>query len=648
MNIMEKFKKYKNYIIAVGILILGIILGNVFSSSETPTVVKDGEHEYVQDPVTKLWTCAMHPQIRMQEPGNCPICGMELIPLTDDNGDSKEKITEDEIVLSEDAIQLANIQTSPVLKSNATKEIHLLGKVQPDERKLFSQVSHIPGRIERLYVNFTGEKVSFGQKIVRIYSPELISAQKELFEAIKSKDVYPQLYTATRNKLKLWKLNDTQINAIEASGKIKEEIDILSDRSGYVMKRVVELGDYVKEGSVLFEIANLSSVWVMFEAYESDIQWIHINDVINFTIQAVPGKTFKGKVTYVDPFVSAATRVAKVRVELNNPSNTLLPEMYATGILSAKLANVKDAIMIPKSAVLWTGKRAVVYVKVPHDKIHSFMYREVILGADLGDFYIIKDGLMEGETVATNGVFRIDASAQLLSKKSMMNPKGEKGTGGGMANMPGMNMGGDEDKGDMKNMNMSDEEMKNMDSSESEDQVKKMDMKNTDHSNMKDDSDHTKMDTRIEVSKAFQTQLKEVFNGYITLKDALANDNSNAAKKATGKLLASMSKVNMKLLTDHDAHNHWMLISKEINASATSISKTSDIAVQRDHFIHLSAHLIKAVKLFGVDQNVYEQFCPMADNNKGALWLSLDEKINNPYLGTKMPTCGSTKTIIKK
>jgi len=642
-------KKYKNYIIAAGILIIGIIMGSIFSGGDSEATHDEAEHEYVQDPVTQLWTCAMHPQIKLKEPGECPICGMTLIPVTDNSSGNNEKIGDDEIVLGEDAIQLANIQTSQVVKSNATKEIHLLGKVQPDERKLYSQVSHIPGRIEQLYVNFTGEKVSFGQKIVRIYSPELISAQKELFEAIKSKDIYPQLYTASRNKLKLWKLNDKQIDAIETSGKIKEEIDLLSDHTGYVMKRDVELGDYVKEGSVLFDIANLSTVWVMFEAYESDIQWIHINDVFNFNIQALPGKTFKGKVTYVDPFVSAATRVSKVRVEVNNPSNTLLPEMYATGIVSAKLANVKDAIMVPKSAVLWTGKKAVVYVKVPHEITHSFVYREVTLGADLGDFYIIQDGLKEGETVATNGVFRIDASAQLIGKKSMMNPEGGKVNLG----HAGMDMGGDKaktdgvdhskmDMGDDKNKKsskakMSPEEMKNMDTSKEE----------TDHMKMENDADHTKMEKRTAVPTAFKNQLKQVFKQYLILKDAFADDDNKAAQKTAASLVSAMGKIDMKLLTDHEAHNHWKLISKEVNTSATSISKTSDIAIQRDHFKHLSAHLIKAVKLFGVDQKVYEEFCPMADNNKGAYWLSLSKEIKNPYLGKAMPTCGEIKSTIE-
>jgi len=612
MNIMEKYKKY---IIAAGILILGIILGNVFSGGSSETTHTEGEHEYVQDPVTQLWTCSMHPQIKLEEPGNCPICGMELIPLATTD-DSSENIADNEIVMNEEAYQLANIQTTVIEKASASKEIRLLGRVKPDERRLYSQVSHIPGRIERLYVNFTGEKVYSGQKIVRIYSPELISAQKELFEAIKSKGIYPQLYTASRNKLKLWKLSDKQIDAIEASGIVQEQIDILSDHTGYVMSKNVELGDHIMSGGNLFDIANLSSVWVMFEAYEADIPWIHINDKVKFTIQAIPGKTFEGKITYVDPFVSSNTRVVKVRVEVKNPSNKLLPEMYTSGIIQAKMKGMGNTIVIPKSAVLWTGKRAVVYVKVPHEKTISFVYREITLGQDMGQFYMVQEGLEEGEIVATNGVFRIDASAQLFGQKSMMNPEGGKVSSG-------HNHGGVPMEDDAK-------------------------ADGVDHSKMEKDSNHTDMNQRITTTTAFKGQLEQVFNAYIKLKDALVGDDSSAASTSAKGLLSTMKKVDMKQLSDQEAHNHWMTISKEISGSAISISEISDIDKQRGHFKHLSAHLSKGVKLFGVNQVVYEQFCPMADKNKGAYWLSLNESIKNPYFGGKMLTCGSTESIIEE
>jgi Cu(I)/Ag(I) efflux system membrane fusion protein len=608
-------KKYKNYLIAAGILIFGIILGNVFSGGNSETKQNETEHNLVQDPVTKLWTCSMHPQIRAEKPGDCPICGMELIPL-ETSSDSSDNIADNEIVMSDQAYQLANIQTTTVERSKAIKEIRLLGRVKPDERRLYSQVSHIPGRIERLYVNFTGEKVTKGQPIVRIYSPDLITAQKELFEAIRSRTIYPQLYTASRNKLKLWKLTDAQIDAIEKSGKVNEQVDIYADYSGYVMQRNVELGDYVKAGSNIYDIANLSSVWILFEAYESDIPWIHIGDNIEFTIRANPGKAFKGKITYVDPFVSAKTRVAKVRVEIANADYKLLPEMYATGVIKAKLKNVKNAIIIPKTAVLWTGKRSVVYVKVPHDNTISFVYREIVLGQNMGNFYIVSSGLEAGEIVATNGVFRIDASAQLLGQKSMMNPTGASGNTGGMENMPGMNTGDDKTKGSSK--------------------TKK-----------ENKTEHATMNERIEVSKNFQTQIGIVFGQYISIKEALADDNATTAQKSANELLNVMAKVDMKLLKNKEAHNHWMTISKEIVNSATAISKALEIEKQRNYFKHLSVYLSKTVKLFGVNQEVYEQFCPMADTNKGAVWLSINKKIKNPYFGLKMATCGSTKTIIK-
>ena len=633
---MKYIQKYKNYLIAAGILIVGILIGNIFSGGGSEGSHKDGEHEYVQDPETQVWTCSMHPQIKMEKPGNCPICGMELIPLEEGSNGSSESIASNEIVMTEEAIQLANIQTTVVKESDAAKEIRLLGRVKPDERRLFSQVSHIPGRIERLYVNFTGEKVYAGQKIVRIYSPELISAQKELFETIKSKNVYPQLYTASRNKLKLWKLSDAQIDAIEKSGKVQEQIDILSDHSGYVMQRNVELGNYIMEGQTLFEIANLSKVWIMFEAYESDIPWIDINDKVTFTIQALPGKTFTGKVTYVDPFVSNSTRVAKVRVEVRNPGNKLLPEMYANGLIAAEMSDVKDAIIVPKSAVLWTGKRAVVYVKVPHERTISFVFREILLGADMGDYYIVESGLEAGEVVATNGVFRIDASAQLVGQKSMMNPEGGVVMTG--HNHGGTDMGG-ETKSNMEDDNSIDHSEMDMGDTKKESE--------TDHTNMENDSDHTDMNQRIKTTDAFKNQLEQVFNTYITLKDAFVVDDSRLASASAKELLSAMKKVDMKQLSDHEAHNHWMAISKEILGSANSISKISEIEKQRGHFKHLSAHLSKGVKLFGVNQLVYEQFCPMADSNKGAFWLSLKEKIQNPYYGSKMLTCGDTKTIIE-
>lgn len=415
--------KTKQIIILVIVALVFFIIGRVVSPSgnSNNSEVNHSEHHHEGT----VWTCSMHPQIRQDEPGKCPICGMDLIPAEDSKPKvKKETVDPHEITFTEDAIKLAEIKTDKVKKAIPQKEIKLLGKVAPNETKLYTQTSHISGRIERLYVNFTGEKISKGQKLASVYSPQLTTAQKELLEAYKSKDNYPELYEAAYNKLKLWKLTDAQIEKIIASGEVEETIDILSDYNGIVMDRKVELGNHIMEGQPLFQVADLSTVWVLFEAYETDLQWLKNGQKLKFEVASFPGKKMEGKITFIEPFVDPKTRSTFIRVELVNKGMQLLPGMFATGEVNAGLQGNEPALIIPKSAVLWTGERSVVYVQVPHQDIISFEYREIDLGADLGNSYIVLKGLMEGEVIATNGVFRIDASAQLSGKKSMMNEDG--------------------------------------------------------------------------------------------------------------------------------------------------------------------------------------------------------------------------------
>ena len=377
----------------------------------------------------------MHPQIRMAEPGKCPICGMDLIPLVQN---STSSIDTDAIHLSKDAAQLANVLTTVVTKNKPVKEVRLFGKVQADERLFQSQTSHVPGRIERLNINFTGESVVKGQLLAEIYSPELITAQQELLETVKTKQLQPELYEASKEKLRQWKLTDDQIAKIENSGVIQNNFEVLSNTTGTVTARRVNTGDHVSEGTVLFDIADLSKVWIMFDAYESDLQFLHIGEKLSFTLQALPGTKFTGNIIFIDPVIDPVTRVAKVRVETENQSGKLKPEMFATGIVSSTLAEYTDNVVIPKSAVLWTGKRSVVYVKQPGSDEPVFKIREVELGPMLGESYVIMNGLSEGEEVVTSGTFSVDAAAQLEGKPSMMNPHGGK-----TSSMPGMIMPGD-------------------------------------------------------------------------------------------------------------------------------------------------------------------------------------------------------------
>ncbi len=613
MKKIRRFKifsnKYVNYSL---ILILGTFIGWLaFHPSKKTEEKHDHSTEVVQG---TIWTCAMHPQIRMDQPGKCPICGMELIPLVQS---STTSIDPSAIHLSKEAAELANVLTTVVSRQKPVKQVRLYGKIQADERLLQSQVAHVPGRIDRLTVNFTGEQVVKGQVLADIYSPELITAQQELLETIKTKQLQPELYEASKEKLRQWKLTDDQIALIESSGIVRNEFEVLSNTSGTVIQRLVNTGDHVAQGSELYRIADLSKVWIMFDAYESDLQFLNKGEKISFTLQALPGKEFSGSIIFIDPVIDPVTRVAKVRVETGNQTGKLKPEMFATGIVSTTLKEYIDNLVIPKTAVLWTGKRSVVYVRQPGDE-PIFKLREIGLGPMLGESYVITDGLMEGEEIVTSGTFSVDAAAQLEGKPSMMNPRGGK-----TSSMPGMVMPGDANVGDTKPY--ADTSMAGMDMSgdKSSDKAKK-----------------------LKVNMDFTMQLNNVFDQYIVLKDAFVQSDVKMAIKAAQEVQQALSKVDMKLLTS-EAHMQWMTILNNLDNQIKLIGSSGRIDDQRMAFSEFSNQLYKSIKTFGLmGKTAYYQFCPMAFNSKGAYWLSESKTIRNPYFGDKMMDCGDTKEIL--
>ena len=397
------------------LLLAGLFLGWLFFHS--PKVVKDEHNHSAAETKKQLWTCAMHPQIRLDHPGKCPICGMELIPLQ--NGGVK--VDSNAVHFSKEAMELANVATSIVSRQKPLKEVRLYGKVQADERLLQNQVAHVGGRIERLMLNFTGEPVRKGQLLALIYSPDLITAQQELLEAAKSKQTQPEIYEAAMEKLMQWMLTEKQIAQVERSGRVKTNFEVYSNTSGIVTAKRVNTGDHVSEGAVLFEVANLSSVWVLFDAYESDLPFLKVGNTISFSLQALPGTNFSANIRFIDPVIDPVNRVAKVRVEVSNAGGKLKPEMFATGVVKANLNEFKDKLVIPRSAVLWTGKRSIVYVKQPDGDGINFNMREIDLGPMLGNSYVVLGGLKEGEEIVTDGTFSVDAAAQLAGKPSMMN-----------------------------------------------------------------------------------------------------------------------------------------------------------------------------------------------------------------------------------
>lgn len=591
----------KTLIIVAAITLLGgLLLGWAFFGGTT-----ESEHSHTEEINGEtVWTCSMHPQIRQNEPGDCPICGMDLIPLEDDNGEGIDPMA---ITMSPTAMQLANVVTAKVGDGNAIKTLRLNGKVQEDERLIYSQTTHFPGRIEQLKVNFTGELVSKGSTIANLYSPELVTAQEELFEAYKIKESQPNLYRAAREKLKNWKLTETQIDEIINTGKVKEEFPVKADQSGYVLEKMVNLGDYVKRGQTLYQIANLSRVWVLFDVYERDMAWINVGDSIQFTISSLPGQTFGGKVDYIDPVIDPNTRVAKARVVVNNADRRLKPEMFASGTVQGQINDTDRNLTIPKSAVMWTGKRSVVYVKLQSDQGLHFKMREVTLGAALGESYVVEDGLEAGEEIAVNGTFSIDAAAQLAGKPSMMSPEG-------VAVMTGHNHGG-------TNQGASQVD-------HSADQMSMLQVNSSDQS--------------YESNPGFRKQLQAVFTAYLSVKDALLQSDVNTAAQQAKQLQNTIAEVDMKLVKD-DAHVEWMKDLAVLEKASTSIAEDGDLEQARMMLSPLSDQLFHTLKKFQVSVDGYRQFCPMAMDNQGAFWLSDSDKVLNPYFGDAMLTCGNVE-----
>jgi len=420
-------------------IVIGLFIGwAVFHSSEKKA---ETHNHSAEETKAEIWTCSMHPQIRMDKPGKCPICAMDLIPLVQSGTSGMDPTA---VHFTKESAALANVLTTIVSSQNPVKELRLYGKVQADERLLKNQVAYIPGRIEKLMVNFTGEMVRKGQPLALIYSPELVTAQQELLETVKTKQAQPEIYEAAKEKLRQWKLTDKQIVEIENSGKVQANMEVESTASGIVTARRVNNGDYVSQGSVLYEVSDLSSVWILFDAYESDLPFLKKGDKVDFSIQAIPGSAYSGTIMFIDPVIDPVNRVAKVRLEMSNPGAKLKPEMFATGMVKSNLAEYKDKLAIPRSAVLWTGKRSIVYVKQPGDE-PVFKIREIELGPQLGNSYVVTDGLKDGEEIVTEGAFSVDAAAQLEGKPSMMNSASDKSStdrqeGGKVSSMPGMDM----------------------------------------------------------------------------------------------------------------------------------------------------------------------------------------------------------------
>jgi len=479
--------------------------------------------------------------------------------------------------------------------------------------------------------------------MVYLYSPELISTQAELLQAIKaSKNLSSQTselikrstfatLEAAREKLRLLGLTKDQIEQIEKTEQPTDHVTIYAPIGGVVTEKHATEGMYVTTGMKIYTIADLSQLWVKLDAYESDMMWIRYGQEVEFTTEAYPAEVFKGRISFISPTVDSKTRTIKLRVNVHNSDKNLKPDMFVRAVVRSKVAQggmVMDAnmagkwicpmhpavvkpdfgqcdicgmdlvttesfgyvkadmpdeapLVIPASAPLITGKRAVVYVQVPDKVKPTFEGREVILGPRAGDYYLVKEGLAQGELVVTKGNFKIDSALQIQAKPSMMSAV----------------------------------------------------------------SSH-KYEI-FEVPDEYRKQLWGVVQKYLLLQGALASDDKDGAARAAGETLEALSAVDMSLVSGK-AHNVWMNNSMKLKTALDKIKQADGIEPMREGFEGLSNELIVVVKQFGVypAKTLYKFHCPMAFDNKGADWLQMHKDTLNPYFGASMLKCGQVVEVI--
>jgi Cu(I)/Ag(I) efflux system membrane fusion protein len=365
------------------------------------------------------WIDPMHPAYTSPKPGKAPDCGMELVPVY---ADAKAPATTGidgyaNVKVTSDRQQLIGVQTGMTEMRTLGPSVRTIGRVALDETRLYKISTKFDGYIDKLYVNVTGQEIRKGQPLFSVYSPDLLATQQDYLLAMRAATQAPSLLAAARQRLLLWDVTPSEIRELERTHVARKSITIYSPASGYVMNKISVAGARVTAGDPLFEIANLSRVWVEADVYESELQFIALGATATATLSYVPGRTWTGRVTFIAPIVDPLTRTVKVRSEFDNADGALKPDMFGDVVIQQP---ARQVVVVPDSAVLQTGTRSVVFLV---KKDGMFEPREVSVGTKNDQFYEVRSGLGAGEKVVTQANFLIDSESRLKAALAQMKPE---------------------------------------------------------------------------------------------------------------------------------------------------------------------------------------------------------------------------------
>lgn len=467
-------KKWIIYTItAVVILASGIIIGLSFRPGNKPLKETTAPKQ--------MWTCSMHPSIMLPSPGKCPICHMALIKA----GQSKDNSSPNAVKLPPHAVKMLQVQTSVVKRRGIKFSLPLVGNIEYDETRTAMISAHFNGRVRKLYLNYVGAPVKKGQTMALFFSSDIILIQRELQIAIRDYEqalkggnetkieAAKHAVLSVKAKIESWKLDPAQMaEQINQEG-TSPVMSFPAPISGVVTGKNIVEGQYFKRGDNLMSIADTSVMWAVMDAYETDLPWIRYGQPVEIRTEAIPGQVFRGMIAYIAPELDKKTRTVRIRANVPNPGGQLRAGMFIKAEVQVEVGSggkpvlaslagkwispmhpevIKDKpgncdvcgmplvpvssligpmagkddklpLVIPGSAILFTGKRSLVYLETGKG---TYMPREIILGPRAGSYYIVKSGLKTGDKIVTHGNFQIDSTAQINHTESMMNPRPEK------------------------------------------------------------------------------------------------------------------------------------------------------------------------------------------------------------------------------